>query len=90
MTAPSYKIYCSHCEYYLCPPMPISPRFRCNLRRLMSIGRTRFLSIAPWLLLLAPVLIPLHGLALGQPQYVETTPDLNSFRLVHQKAAAKL
>ena len=56
----------------------------------MSIGRTRFLSIAPWLLLLAPVLIPLHGLALGQPQYVETTPDLNSFRLVHQKAAAKL
>ena len=65
-------------------------RFRCNLQRLMRIGRTRFQSIAPWLLLLAPVLIPLHGLALGQPQYVETTPDLNSFRLVHQKAAAKL
>jgi len=70
--------------------MHINHRFRCNLRRLMRIGRTRFMSIAPWLLLLAPVLFPLHSLALGQPRYVETTPDSNSFRLVHRRAAAKL
>jgi hypothetical protein len=56
----------------------------------MRIGRTRFMSIAPWLLLLAPVLFPLHSLALGQPRYMETTPDSNSFRLVHRRAAAKL
>jgi hypothetical protein len=70
--------------------MPISPRFRYNLKRLMRIGRTLSLSIALWLLLLAPVFFPLHSLALGQPRYVETTPDSNSFRLVHQKAAANL
>src|ERR1035437_9696117 len=75
LTAPSCKIYCSHCQHYICPPMPISPRFRCNLRRLMRFGHTRFLSTAPWLLLLAPVFFPLHSLALGQPRYVETTPD---------------
>ena len=70
--------------------MFICPRFRCNLQRLMRIGHTRFLLIALWLMLLAPVIFPLHSLALGQPRYVETTPDSNSFRLVHQKAAAKL
>ncbi len=65
-------------------------RFRCNLQRLMRIGRTRFLSTVPRLLLLAPAFFPLHSLALGQPRYVENIPEANSFRLVHQKAAAKL
>jgi hypothetical protein len=56
----------------------------------MRLGRTGCTSIAPWLLLLAPVLFPLHGSALGQPRYVETTSASSSFRLVHQGAAAKL
>jgi hypothetical protein len=70
--------------------MSIFTRFRCNLQRLIFIRHTHTLSIAPWLLLLAPVFFPLHSLALGQPRYVETIPDSNSFRLVHQKTAAKL
>ena len=48
------------------------------------------MSIAPWLLLALSVLISPHALALGQPRYVEITPDAYSFRLVHQGAAAKL
>src|ERR1035438_5839712 len=44
LTDPSCKIYCSHCQHYICPPMPISPRFRYNLKRLMRIGRTLSLS----------------------------------------------
>jgi hypothetical protein len=42
------------------------------------------------ILLLTLALFPMRGLALGQPRYVESTPALNSFRLVHQGATAKL
>jgi hypothetical protein len=56
----------------------------------MRLGRTGRVSIAPWLFLPALVFSPLRSLALGQPRYVETTPALNSFRLVHQGTAAKL
>jgi hypothetical protein len=48
------------------------------------------MSIVAWLLLLAPVFIPLRGLALGQPRYVEITSTSSSFRLVHHGVAAKL
>ncbi|MGA2350892.1 MAG: glycosyl hydrolase 115 family protein [Terracidiphilus sp.] len=35
-------------------------------------------------------LVPVHGLALGQPRYVETASSPGSFPLVHQGVAAKL
>ena len=54
------------------------------------MGYTDRTSVTPLLFLLAPMLFPLRSMALGQPRYVETTPALNSFRLVHQGAAAKL
>jgi hypothetical protein len=43
----------------------------------------------PWLFL-ASMAFPAHGFALGLPKYVETTPAANSFRLVHEGAAATL
>jgi hypothetical protein len=54
-------------------------------RRSVQFGNVSVLT-----LLLALVLFPLRGMGLGQPRYVEATPAKNSFRLVHQKAAAQL
>ena len=70
--------------------MPICLRVPSHLRCLTRGGRTASISIAPWLLLALPVLLPAHALALGQPRYVETVPAASSFRLVHHGVAAKI
>jgi len=70
--------------------MAIPPRFRLLLRRLKHMGRSGWISLAPWLLLMLSALCPLHSLALGQPRYVETAPASGSFLLVHQGIAARL
>ena len=59
-----------------------------SLSRTARSERLSFVSIAA--LLLALTLFPMRCMALGQPLYVETTPTVNSFQLVHQGAAAKI
>jgi hypothetical protein len=56
----------------------------------IEASRASRIFIASRLLLLVLAACPVHAFALGQPQYVETTPDPGSFRLVHQGAAANL
>ena len=49
-----------------------------------------FVSIARLLFLSAPLVFPLHALALGQSNYVESTPAPTNFRLVDLGVAAKI
>jgi len=48
------------------------------------------ISVASRFVLLAPVFFPVQSMALGEPRYVETKPDLGSFRLVPEGTVASI
>jgi hypothetical protein len=64
--------------------------FRALLQRHILLKPRVWKSVIAWLLLIAAAIFPARGFSIGQPKYVETTPAVSSFRLVHEGTAAML